>query len=238
MSFIRLPLIIVGLITGWLVFRLLGDQNAWNASVSLTNFTLTVFADGTCLVLLLWRGRVEHFHLADLIKIDRKRISRDILIGLALATLFMILMQGFNTLAAVLVYGPGVLSRTTGNSVTAGSITPPLWVLWWGFLVLPITVGFIEEMVYRGYALPRLEAATHSQWLSLLIVSLGFGLQHIALPLVDWRTSLARFLGMLPIGLLFGWIYFKQRRLLPLIVAHWAVDFLGLGLLPLLAVLH
>lgn len=238
MSFIRLPLILLGLITGYLVYRLLGNPSAWNASVSVTNFTLTIFADGVCLILLLWRARVENFHLADLIQIDRKRFLRDIVIGLAFFILFLILMQVFNSLAALLVYGPGVFSQTAGNSLAESSIIPPRWVLWWGLLVLPITAGFIEELVYRGYALPRLEAAMRSQWLSLLIVSLGFGIQHIALPLVDWQTSLARFLGIFPIGLVFGWIYFKQRRLLPLIVGHWAVNFFGLGLLPLLAALN
>jgi len=50
----------------------------------------------------------------------------------------------------------------------------------------------------------------------------------------DWQTSLSRFISAFLIGLLFGAIYQKQKRLLPLIIAHWAIDFVGLGLFLLL----
>ncbi len=94
-------------------------------------------------------------------------------------------------------------------------------------------------MTYQGYALPRLVRLLGGRtWLALLMVSLGFALQHTALPLVDVRMSLARFLGTLPVGLAFGLVYLRLGRLWPQILAHWALDFLGLGLLPLLAVLN
>ncbi len=48
----------------------------------------------------------------------------------------------------------------------------------------------MEELTYRGYSLPRLEALTGRSWLALLIMTLGFMLQHVALPLVDWRYSI------------------------------------------------
>lgn len=237
MAFIRLPLITFGLVVGWLVYRLQGSPNSWANSISITNFTMTIFADGICLALLLWRARVEHFRLDDLIRIDRRHIVKDVLIGLGLALLFLALLQISSILAMLIVYGPNVFSQSAANSTANNFGMPPMWVMWWSLLVLPITVGVMEELVYRGYALPRLETATKSRWLSLLIVSLGFGLQHIVLPLMSWQISLVRFLSILPLGFVFGWIYFKQRRLLPLIIGHWAVDFIGLGLLPLLAVL-
>ena len=71
----------------------------------------------------------------------------------------------------------------------------------------------------------------------LVIMSVGFGLQHAVLPLVDWRTSLSRTLAMFLVGIVFGVLYLKLKRLVPLIVGHWALDFLFLGLFPLFSVL-
>ena len=40
--------------------------------------------------------------------------------------------------------------------------------------------GMTEEMTYQGYALPRLELLTGQTWLAVVMVAVGFGLQHIA----------------------------------------------------------
>jgi membrane protease YdiL (CAAX protease family) len=66
----------------------------------------------------------------------------------------------------------------------------------------------------------------------LLIVALGFGLQHVGLALaVDWRLALERGIALTIVGVAMGGIYLKQRRLLPLIIADVMWDFLGNGLL-------
>jgi membrane protease YdiL (CAAX protease family) len=102
---------------------------------------------------------------------------------------------------------------------------------------LPITTGFVEEMTCRGYAQPRLQALSGKAWIAILIMAFGFGMQHIVFSMVDWRSALARFISMFLCGLLFGFIYLRLKRLVPLIFAHWLLNLLGLGLLPLLAVL-
>src|SRR5919202_4145469 len=49
----------------------------------------------------------------------------------------------------------------------------------------------------------------------------------------SWCTS--RFLATVVMGLALNALYLWLGRLLPLVVAHWALDFLLLGLLPLIA---
>jgi membrane protease YdiL (CAAX protease family) len=71
----------------------------------------------------------------------------------------------------------------------------------------------------------------------MLVMASSFGLQHMALPLIDWQTSLSRFVGTFLKGLFVGAVYLKQRHLLPLTIAHWGLNFVGIGLLPLLWVL-
>jgi hypothetical protein len=58
-----------------------------------------------------------------------------------------------------------------------------------------------------------------------------------ALPLLDAQTSLSRFLATVVMGLALNALYLWLGRLLPLVVAHWALDVLLLGLLPLIVVL-
>ena len=236
MTFIRLPLMLLGLIVGWLFLTLTGNAQPWSTAISLTNVLFTLFVDGICLGLLLWRAREENFRFADLINFDRARLWKDILSGLGWFIVLTILFQISTIVSMLIVYGPSIFNpQTTTHS---GFQMPPVWVFWWSATIFPIAVGFIEEMTYRAYALPRLEAATQNRWTALLIMSFGFALQHVALPLVDWQTSLTRFLGMLPFGLILGLIYLKSRRLMPLIIAHWALDFVFIGIFPLLAILH
>lgn len=238
LNFIRLPLILAGhfIVMGY--FALSDHGNAWGAAVSMTNFYFPLTADLGSLLLLIWLVRREGVRLGSLINFDRRRWVRDILMGIGLFVLFYIAFSLTSLLSAVLVYGPGLFDPANAAQLQNGDfIMPPLWVFWWSLLVLPITVGVVEEMTYRGYIQPRLAALTGKPWLAIVIMAFGFGLQHIALPLTDWQTSLSRFISTFLLGLLFGAIYQKQKRLLPLIIAHWAIDFVGLGLFPLLWVM-
>ena len=69
-------------------------------------------------------------------------------------------------------------------------------------------------------------------------MAVGFGLQHVAFSLVDWRLALIGGVSMALVGAAYGIFYFVARqRLLPLILVHWQADFLALGLAPLLLAL-
>ncbi len=242
MPFVRLPLILAGLVLMYGLFRLTGHPQPWPAAVGMTNFVLPLTADLGALLLLIHFTRQEGLRLRDLLgPFRRERWLREGLLGLGLFVGLAVIFQVGALLGMLAVYGPGIFDPE--QAATMGSdmafVQPPLWVFWWSLLVLPVSVAFVEQMTYQGYALPRLVRLFGGRsWAALLVVSLGFALQHTALPLVDAQMSLARFLGTLPVGLAFGLVYLRLGRLWPLIMAHWALDFLGLGLLPLLAVLN
>ncbi len=100
-----------------------------------------------------------------------------------------------------------------------------------GLMGVPVGAGIVEELVYRGYTLPRLIALSN-RWTGLLLMAVGFGWQHVGLSLiVDWRSAAERGLALAVVGLVMGLIYFKQQRLLPLIIGHALWDFLGIGVL-------
>jgi uncharacterized protein len=102
-------------------------------------------------------------------------------------------------------------------------------------LLLPISSALLEEMVYRGYALPRLQVLTRRKWLAVLLTASGFGVQHIAFGLLSWPLAVFSFLLAFIPGVLLGILYLLTRqRLLPLILIHWQADLITLGVVPLL----
>jgi membrane protease YdiL (CAAX protease family) len=85
-----------------------------------------------------------------------------------------------------------------------------------------------EEIIYQGYALPRLRALTGRTWVAMIIVGLWWAAQHCLLPFVpDWKYLLFRFLEFLPGVFVMMLVYLRMRRLGPLILAHWTMDILG-----------
>jgi membrane protease YdiL (CAAX protease family) len=87
----------------------------------------------------------------------------------------------------------------------------------------------MEQTTYQGYILPRLEGTLKRTGLAVVIVAFGWGLQHIALPFTfDLRFMLYRFLSFLPLAVVMTLVYLRTRRLMPFIVAHWAVDMIGI----------
>jgi membrane protease YdiL (CAAX protease family) len=85
-------------------------------------------------------------------------------------------------------------------------------------LVTSFCIGFSEELVFRGYLIPRFEQLLHSTWLSVLLTSILFALVHLYLG-VDgvWNVFL--------IGFVFGAMFAYFRRLWPIVIAHAMIDF-------------
>ncbi|MBI4521633.1 MAG: CPBP family intramembrane metalloprotease [Gemmatimonadetes bacterium] len=87
----------------------------------------------------------------------------------------------------------------------------------WAFVLLSLSAGFGEELAYRGYAIPILEAATGSLWPAVAISSIAFGIVHAYQgPFGVVRTTLLGFLLGLPVAL--------TGNVWPAILAHTALD--------------
>ena len=144
---------------------------------------------------------------------------------------FVIVVAGF--LVATFI---GNLVAYRGPPLDFVVFAPPLWLGVWSLLVMPVTIAFAEELLYRGWAQRELTART-SRGLGVLIMAVFFALQHAALTRLDVEAQLSRFVAMFLVGLLFGVLYLWRRRLWPLIVAHWLLNVVGLGLPVLLTAL-
>lgn len=80
-----------------------------------------------------------------------------------------------------------------------------------GILSISLVVPILEEVLFRGAIQGRLMRQYRSPWVAIIIASLIFGIIHFN-PI---QTVYATFL-----GIVFGWIYYRTRSLLPVILGH------------------
>ena len=78
--------------------------------------------------------------------------------------------------------------------------------------------GFAEELVMRGYLIPRVEAITHSSIAAVLITSFAFASYHL-------YQGLGGVVGTAALGIVYGAVFCWTRRLWPLALAHALADF-------------
>jgi membrane protease YdiL (CAAX protease family) len=91
----------------------------------------------------------------------------------------------------------------------------------WLYIVPFFLIDFIangEEIGWRGYALPRLQAR-HSALISTLVVGVIWGLWHLPKFLLDWNAvSFAWFMGhIIAAAFLYTWVYNGTRGSLLLV---------------------
>jgi hypothetical protein len=172
--------------------------------------------DAGCL-LVLWRlTRREGIGLFDLVGFDRTRIMRDVLIGIALIPACLVFILGGVYAVGWLVYG------IVTPPVTFGSL--PLPAMLYGALVFPFIWGLTEQMTYNGYLVPRFRVLGGTV-LALVLVGFVWSAQHAVMPLTfDANFVLFRLFSPLPFSVFAIFLYFRLRRLLPLIVAHGLMD--------------
>jgi membrane protease YdiL (CAAX protease family) len=85
------------------------------------------------------------------------------------------------------------------------------------WLLLCLTVGFCEEIVYRGYCLTRLIAATRSPTAAWLIQGALYGSLHFAFGPVWMGFTVG-------VGLFLGWLVLWRKSLWPAIIVHVLAD--------------
>ena len=204
-----------------------GKAHSWQAAAPWWTVYGTLIDIGSLLA-LTWLTQQEGIHLLALIGFDRRLLARDLMLGLGLTVIYVALGAVGGTLLTLALYG------TTQPPMSAmGGL--PWWATLYSLLIWPVLWGITEEMTYQGYALPRLQALTGRSWQAILIVAVGFGVQHIALPcLLAGKFMLWRFGPSFLIGLVVPLFYLRLRRLPPLIIAHWASNLLSVFLLAVL----
>lgn len=207
-----------------ITFLILRGLSVENPAVEVRNWwpVYGTLADFGCLGLLYWLTKWEGIRLIDLIDIVKSKLLTDILRGLGLfIVIFPVTIFGGGMLAMLIAYGQFNPAFPENTYIRTLPLLALLYsrILWW-----PLWSA-TEEMTYNGYALPRLIAMTKSTRLSVAIVSFFFAIQHSFLMLAGFQFGLYMFITFIPLTIAMQLAYLRIRRLPPLIVAHWLMDF-------------
>ena len=168
---------------------------------------LAIFFDLVPVVLvgyLLWSAARPHLGR---IGVDATRPGRDLLAGVGLA-----LLIGIPGLA---LYLGGRVAGITVNVVPA-----PLDAAWWTVPILLLSAlraGVTEEVIVIGYLFARLRELGWGSWQIIVAAALLRGTYHV-------YQGFGAFIGNVAMGILFGWLFDRFGRLLPLVIAHVVID--------------
>jgi membrane protease YdiL (CAAX protease family) len=153
---------------------------------------------------LLWSAARPHLGR---LGFDGRRAGRDALWGVAL----------------VLVIGiPGLALYLTGRALglAPAVVATGLDEHWWTIPVLLLSAlrsGLTEEVIVVGYLFARLRDLRWGTWTIILSTAVLRGAYHL-------YQGAPAFFGNVAMGVLFGWLYSRYGRLLPLVVAHTLID--------------
>lgn len=198
------------------IFALRSSQTPWRDAEPWLPVYGTLI-DAGCLA-LLWRlTRREGIRLFALVGFERARLTRDILLGLALIPLSLTFIFGGTYAAGWLLYGtpsqPYFFNRL------------PLPAALYGVLVFPFIWGLTEQLTYNGYLLPRFQVLSRSTGLAVAVVAFVWALQHAFMPLTfDAKFMAFRLLASVPNTVFQTLLYLRLRRLVPFAIAHALMD--------------
>jgi membrane protease YdiL (CAAX protease family) len=153
---------------------------------------------------LLWNRATPH--LARL-GIDAERPVGDAWRGLALV--LVIGIPGIGLYLAGKALGLGV-------TVDAAGLDPH----WWTVPVLLLSAlraGLQEEIVVLGYLFERLRQLGWGRWRIIVAAAILRGSYHL-------YQGFGAFVGNFLMGMLFGFLYSRTKRVLPFVIAHFVID--------------
>jgi membrane protease YdiL (CAAX protease family) len=178
------------------------EQAIWDAIYRV----LDIFFDLALVALvlyLLWEPSRRAF---ERIGLTFSRLGRDI--GTAVALLAAIGIPGLALYA---------ISRLAGLTLQVQA--SELDAAWWTIPLLILSAlraGLLEEVILNGYLVEKL-TSLWKPWQVLVSIAALRGLYHL-----DQGPAMA--LGNMVMGLVFGWVYLRWRRVMPLVIAHTLLD--------------
>jgi uncharacterized protein len=153
---------------------------------------------------LIWRRERPHFAA---IGLDRRRWGRDAWWGVALA-------------AAIGIPGLAFYLLGRAMDITTTVVPTALDQHWWTVPVLvlvAVRAALLEELIVVGFLFARLRQLAWNAWAVILVSAVVRGSYHL-------YQGIGPFFGNVAMGILFGWLYQRYGRVLPLVVAHFMID--------------
>ncbi|MBX3116298.1 MAG: CPBP family intramembrane metalloprotease [Cryobacterium sp.] len=123
---------------------------------------------------------------------------------------------------ALLIGIPGIGLYAFGRmiGITVHVIPTSLTEHWWTIPILLFSAAraaLSEELIVVGYLFARLRELAWGRWLIILSTAVLRGSYHL-------YQGIGSFFGNFAMGVLFGWLYSRTGRVLPLVIAHFVID--------------
>lgn len=131
--------------------------------------------------------------------------------------IFLVLFAGVLIISTALSFA-GFNRTSTRLTEIINLIRGKSWLL----IFTALTAGVVEELIFRGYLLPRLAGIFKSNIAAIIISSLLFGLLHYK------YGTVVNVAGPVFIGFVFAWHYNKYRNIRIVVVCHFLWDVLAL----------
>jgi uncharacterized protein len=185
-----------------------GSQSGGNAALY-----LAIIASEWLLWFYVWLGgRFKGASsVRDLIG-GRWNSLKSVLLDLAVAAGFWLVWSAV-AMAMGYLMGP-IPSKPTAFLTPKGPVEVALWV------VMSITAGFCEELVYRGYLQRQVSALTGSAALAIIVQAIIFGVGH-------WYQGGKKVIIIVVLGTLFGMLAHWRKSLRPGMLSHAWEDILN-----------
>lgn len=149
------------------------------------------------------------------IGLHKRGLARDGLLGIALTVVIYGMI--FATLGLLALVWPTVLEQMQENASGLLEMIPRASPL--GFLFMALTIGIYEEVLFRGFIMPRLRRATGS-WVAAVILSSAI---FTALHAAEQTPAALIIVSILSVS--FSVVTIWHRSIVPAIVAHALFDF-------------
>jgi len=155
--------------------------------------------------LVYWRRQ-----RAAAVGLSRRKLVANLLLTFPTITTLLALIYG--SMAVVILFWPEAMKQMTENADRLNKLIPTLPI--WGYALLMMAVAFYEELVFRGFLLPRLRRGTESWPLAILLSSALFTFPH---------ALEQTWISLIPIALLsivFSLVTIWRRSIVPAVGAH------------------
>lgn len=166
-------------------------------------------------IYLLWEPGVSAFRR---IGLDFRAFSRNIGGGVLLV-------------AVIGIPGLGLYVAGRALGITVQVDASPLDPSWWTvplLLLAAVRAGLTEEVIFIGYLFDRLRRLGWGTWAIILSTAALRGAYHAY---QGWGPLA----GNIAMGIVFGWVYHRWGRVMPLVIAHTLIDVIAFVGYPLAA---
>ncbi|WAH98279.1 CPBP family intramembrane glutamic endopeptidase [Arthrobacter sp. MMS18-M83] len=129
-------------------------------------------------------------------------------------------LQGLGLAALIGIPSLGLYAAGRALGITTAIIPSGLDSYWWTVPVLVLSAvrhAVVEEVIVVGYLLDRFGKFGWSTPLAIGLSAILRGSYHL-------YQGFGPFIGNAVMGLVFGWIYTRTKRVMPLVVAHALLD--------------